>query len=295
YWPDAQRTTAGGTGADPLDAAFWTAVEGEDLTTLAADLAVDTDALGAVLPALSTWRRRQRDQAMVDSIRHHEVWKPLSLPSTAPAATGTWLAVVPETLADDAWVAAVLAAVGTDVVPLTVGTDDRDALAGRLRGLLSEHTALTGVLSLLALADTAETPAVPTAVLLQALLDAEINAPLWCVTRGAVAVAGTERITAPGQAAVWGLGRVAALELPVRWGGSIDLPAVLDDRAARRFAAVLAGHDGEDQMAVRDSAVFGRRLVPAPEAAPDAGWEPSGTVLVTGGTGGRGAHVARWL
>jgi candicidin polyketide synthase FscE len=295
YWPDAQRTTAGGTGADPLDAAFWTAVEGEDLTTLAADLAVDTDALGAVLPALSTWRRRQRDQAMVDSIRHHEVWKPLSLPSTAPAATGTWLAVVPEGLADDAWVAAVLAAVGTDVVPLTVGTDDRDALAGRLRGLLSEHTALTGVLSLLALADTAETPAVPTAVLLQALLDAEINAPLWCVTRGAVAVAGTERITAPGQAAVWGLGRVAALELPVRWGGSIDLPAVLDDRAARRFAAVLAGHDGEDQMAVRDSAVFGRRLVPAPEAAPDAGWEPSGTVLVTGGTGGRGAHVARWL
>ncbi|MEU9356456.1 type I polyketide synthase, partial [Streptomyces griseoloalbus] len=298
YWPDAQRSTAGGTGADPLDTAFWTAVEGEDLTTLAADLAVDTDALGAVLPALSTWRRRQRDQAMVDGIRHHEVWKPLSLPSTAPTAAGTWLAVVPEALADDEWVAAVLAAVGTDVVPLTVTTDDhgdRDALAGRLRGLLSESTALTGVLSLLALTDTAETPAVPTAVLLQALLDAEVTAPLWCVTRGAVAVAGTERLTAPGQAAVWGLGRVAALELPVRWGGLIDLPAALDDRAARRFSAVLAGHDGEDQMAVRDSAVFGRRLVPAPEAAPDAGWEPSGTVLVTGGTGGRGAHVARWL
>ncbi|MFD3827328.1 type I polyketide synthase, partial [Streptomyces sp. NPDC058625] len=295
YWPDAQRSTTGGTGADPLDAAFWTAVEGEDLTTLAADLAVDTDALGAVLPALSTWRRRQRDQAMVDGIRHHEVWKPLSLPSSAPAADGTWLAVVPEALADDEWAAAVLAAVGADVVPLTVGTDDRDALAGRLRGLLSEGTALTGVLSLLALTDAVESPAVPTAVLLQALLDAEITAPLWCVTRGAVAVAGTEQLTAPGQAAVWGLGRVAALELPVRWGGLIDLPAALDDRAARRFAAVLAGHDGEDQVAVRDSAVFGRRLVPTPEAAPDAGWEPSGTVLVTGGTGGRGAHVARWL
>ncbi|MEU7474262.1 SDR family NAD(P)-dependent oxidoreductase, partial [Streptomyces sp. NPDC044984] len=295
HWPDAQRSTAGGAGADPLDTAFWTAVEGEDLTTLAADLAVDTDALGAVLPALSTWRRRQRDQAMVDGIRHHEAWKPLSLPSTAPTATGTWLAVVPEALADDAWVAAVLAAVGADVVPLTVGTADRDALTGRLRGLLSEGAALTGVLSLLALTDTAGTPAASTAVLLQALLDAGITAPLWCVTRGAVAVAGTERLTAPGQAAVWGLGRVAALELPVRWGGLIDLPAALDDRAARRFAAVLAGHDGEDQVAVRDSAVFGRRLVPAPKAAPDAGWEPSGTVLITGGTGGRGAHVARWL
>ncbi|MFI2380528.1 type I polyketide synthase, partial [Streptomyces sp. NPDC018964] len=295
HWPDAQRPTAGGTGPDPLDTAFWTAVEGEDLTTLAADLEVDTDALGAVLPALSTWRRRQRDQAMVDGVRHQEAWKPLSLPSSAPTAAGTWLAVVPEALADDPWVAAVLAAVGTDVVPLTVGTDDRDALTGRLRGLLSEGTALTGVLSLLALTDTAGASAASTAVLLQALPAAGITAPLWCVTRGAVAVAGTERLTAPGQAAVWGLGRVAALELPVRWGGLIDLPAALDDRAARRFAAVLAGHDGEDQVAVRDSAVFGRRLVPAPETAPDAGWEPSGTVLVTGGTGGRGAHVARWL
>ncbi|MFE4054673.1 SDR family NAD(P)-dependent oxidoreductase, partial [Streptomyces sp. YIM B13518] len=295
YWPDAQRSTTGGTGPDPLDTAFWTAVEGEDLTTLAADLAVDTEALGAVLPALSTWRRRQRDQAMVDGVRHHEGWKPLSLPSSAPTAAGTWLAVVPEALADDPWTAAVLAAVGTDVVPLTVGTADRDALAGRLRGLLSEGTTLTGVLSLLALTDTAQAPAVPTAVLLQALLDAEVTAPLWCVTRGAVAVAGTERLLAPAQAAVWGLGRVAALEIPARWGGVIDLPDALDDRAARRFAAVLAGHDGEDQVAVRDSAVFGRRLVPAPEAAPDAGWEPSGTVLITGGTGGRGARVARWL
>ncbi|OSP32380.1 hypothetical protein B7767_38050, partial [Streptomyces sp. 13-12-16] len=223
HWPDAQRSTAGGTGADPLDTAFWTAVEGEDLTTLAADLAVDTEALGAVLPALSTWRRRQRDQAMVDGVRHHEMWKPLSLPSSAPTAAGTWLAVVPEALADDPWVVAVLTAVGADVVPLTVGTADRDTLAGRLRGLLSEGTALTGVLSLLALTDAAQAPAVPTAVLLQALLDAEVTAPLWCVTRGAVAVAGTERLTAPAQAAVWGLGLVAALEIPARWGGLIDL------------------------------------------------------------------------
>ncbi|SUP29985.1 SDR family NAD(P)-dependent oxidoreductase [Streptomyces griseus] len=48
-------------------------------------------------------------------------------------------------------------------------------------------------------------------------------------------------------------------------------------------------------MAVRSSAAFARRLVPAPPAEPDAGWQPRGTVLVTGGTGGRGAHVARWL
>ncbi|MYQ65094.1 MULTISPECIES: type I polyketide synthase [Streptomyces] len=300
YWPDTRRHATGGT-ADPLDGAFWTAVEGEDLTSLAADLAVDTDALGAVLPALSTWRRRRRDQAMVDSNRHHETWKPLSLPATAPAPTGTWLAVVPAAHADDPWTSAVLDAVGTggaDLVRLTVDTVERDALAARLRALAADGTALAGVVSLLAVADSTENPdtaAVPTAVLVQALLDAEVGAPLWALTRGAVTVAGTEAVTAPAQAAVWGLGRVAALEHPAVWGGLVDLPADLDERAARRFAAVLAGHDGEDQVAVRASAVFGRRLVPATETAPDAGWQPRGTVLVTGGTGGRGAHVARWL
>ncbi|WP_254594664.1 hypothetical protein, partial [Streptomyces sp. 8P21H-1] len=159
YWPDTRRQAAGG-GADPLDSAFWTAVEGEDLTSLAADLAVDTDALGAVLPALSTWRRRRRDQAMVDSNRHHETWKPLSLPSNAPVPAGTWLAVVPAALAEDPWTSAVLDAVGTDVVRLTLdvtdtaGAVERDVLADRLRGLSADGTALAGVVSLLALADS---------------------------------------------------------------------------------------------------------------------------------------------
>uniref|UniRef100_UPI0034DF4C85 type I polyketide synthase n=1 Tax=Streptomyces mutabilis TaxID=67332 RepID=UPI0034DF4C85 len=307
YWPDTRRPVEGAGSADPLDHAFWTAVEGEDLTGLASDLDVDTDALGAVLPALSTWRRRRRDQAMVDSHRHQEAWKPLSLPANAPVPSGTWLAVVPSALAEDPWTCAVLDAVGTDVVRLTLGPEDtagREALAGRLRGLSADGSALTGVVSLLALADSSEAaalpdgpgaPAVATAVLFQALLDAGVAAPLWCVTRGAVAVAASEALTAPVQAAVWGIGRVAALEHPAAWGGLVDLPAELDERTARRFAAVLAGHDGEDQVAVRASAVFGRRLVPAPDTAPDTGWEPRGTVLVTGGTGGRGAHLARRL
>ncbi|WP_234364656.1 type I polyketide synthase, partial [Streptomyces sp. SM8] len=304
HWPDTRRPGTGGGSSDPLDGAFWTAVEGEDLTRLATDLAVDTEALGAVLPALSTWRRRRRDQAMVDSNRHHETWKPLSLPAGAPAPAGTWLAVVPAAYGEDPWTSAVLDAVGTDVVRLTVDTVERHALADRLRALSADGAALAGVVSLLALADTPETavtgdpagvPAAPTAVLFQALLDAGVDAPLWCLTRGAVAVAGSEAVTAPAQAAVWGLGRVAALEHPAVWGGLVDLPSAWDERAARRFAAVLAGHDGEDQVAVRSSAAFARRLVPAPAAEPGDGWQPHGTVLVTGGTGGRGAHVARWL
>ncbi|WP_373305652.1 type I polyketide synthase, partial [Streptomyces inusitatus] len=84
------------------------------------------------------------------------------------------------------------------------------------------------------------------------------------------------------------------LEVPERWGGLIDLPAVLDDRAVGRFVGVLAGR-GEDQVAVRSSGVFGRRLVRAARGAGSVGWVPGGTVLVTGGTGALGGRVARWL
>ena len=96
---------------------------------------------------------------------------------------------------------------------------------------------------------------------------------------------------------MWGLGRVAALEHPDRWGGLIDVPPVLDERAASRLCAVLAGC-GEDQVAVRSSGVWGRRLVRAslpPDRDGAHAWTPAGTVLVTGGTGGVGGHVARWL
>jgi NAD(P)-dependent dehydrogenase (short-subunit alcohol dehydrogenase family)/acyl carrier protein len=108
---------------------------------------------------------------------------------------------------------------------------------------------------------------------------------LWCVTRGAEAD--------PGAAGVWGLGRVAALERPDRWGGLVDLPDRVDNRAIDRLCGVLAGST-EDQVTVRDSGVFVRRLVPAPETVGDP-WRPAGTVLVTGGTGALGTHTARWL
>jgi NAD(P)-dependent dehydrogenase (short-subunit alcohol dehydrogenase family)/acyl carrier protein len=93
---------------------------------------------------------------------------------------------------------------------------------------------------------------------------------------------------------VWGLGRVAALEHPDRWGGLVDLPGTVDRRAAGRLVGVLAGRSGEDQVAVRATGVFGRRLDRAAPGELGAGWRPSGTVLITGGTGALGARVARW-
>ncbi|MFC8100179.1 SDR family NAD(P)-dependent oxidoreductase [Streptomyces sp. NPDC057363] len=140
---------------------------------------------------------------------------------------------------------------------------------------------------------TEPVPAVVRATLslTQALADSAVPARLWCVTRGAVAVAPGELPGVAG-AALWGLGRTAALELPALWGGLADLPPEPGATDWDRLATVLAGD--EDQVAVRADGVHGRRLTPAPQpgAAP---YRARGTVLITGGTGALGGRLARRL
>ncbi|MBP2406706.1 type I polyketide synthase [Streptomyces syringium] len=299
YWPRLADAAVVATGTDAVDAEFWAAVEREDIASLASSLEIDGDSLEAVLPALTSWRTRRRVQSAVDSWRYHEAWRPLTGVSSA-APSGTWLVITPAGTTDDAWVDAAVAALGPDAVRLHVDGQDRGRLAEELAELSGQGAEFTGVVSLLALDGTSGATGVPagligTTVLIQALNDARIAAPLWAVTRGAVSVGRSDGLPSLVQSAVWGLGRVAALEYPGHWGGLVDLPETLDERSARRFAAVLAGVDGEDQVAVRASGAFGRRLVPAPSGEHDKRWEPSGTVLITGGTGALGAHVARWL
>ncbi|MER8162744.1 SDR family NAD(P)-dependent oxidoreductase, partial [Streptomyces sp. NPDC094472] len=65
---------------------------------------------------------------------------------------------------------------------------------------------------------------------------------------------------------------------------------------AARLAGVLSAGDGEDQVAVRGSGVFARRLVRADSGeGAERPWRARGTVLVTGGTGALGGRVARWV
>ncbi|MFI6449835.1 type I polyketide synthase, partial [Kitasatospora sp. NPDC050543] len=299
YWPEAPvaaaATSHGAAGqGDPVDARFWEAVESEDLTALAATLEVEGGSeLGAVLPMLVAWRRQSRQQSTVDGWRYRDSWKPVT-DLGAGALSGTWLLAVPAGFGDDAAVAALegmFTARGVEVrrCELDAVAADRFSVAGELRGILADGVEPSGVVSLLAAAGGP----VATLTLVQALGDAGVDAPLWCVTRGAVATGRSERVADPVQAQVWGLGRVVGLEHPERWGGLVDLPETVDERVLSRLAAVLAG-SGEDQVAVRASGVFGRRLVRAVRGD-GPGWTPSGTVLVTGGTGALGAEVSRWL
>ncbi len=88
----------------------------------------------------------------------------------------------------------------------------------------------------------------------------------------------------------WGLGRVAALERPEHWGGLVEVTQVDE-----RLAAVLAGGHGEDQVSIRPDGIFARRLVRDQTPPGAAEFVARGSILITGGTGGLGAEVARWL
>ncbi|MEU4625088.1 SDR family NAD(P)-dependent oxidoreductase, partial [Actinoplanes sp. NPDC023801] len=269
--------------SDAGDSGFWSAVERGDHEGLAGELqGVDVQALESMLPALSAWRRRRRSQTVVEGWRYRIGWAPVADPGK-PELSGAWLLVTDGPAADD--VASALVSAGAEVVPVE-GSADRDVLRERLSAVTGEVAGVVwapGTASAWSLT-----------VLMQAVADAGIGGRVWAVTRGAVAVGRSESVTDVAASMAWGVGRVAGLELPLVWGGLVDLPAVLGEREGRRFVAVLAS-GAEDQVAVRSSGVFARRLRPAPAlgAVTPVSW--SGTVLITGGTGALGARAARWV
>jgi phthiocerol/phenolphthiocerol synthesis type-I polyketide synthase B len=133
---------------------------------------------------------------------------------------------------------------------------------------------------------------------LQALLAARVGSRLWFVTRGAQALDAKE-VPAVHAAAAWGSARVIAEEHPEIWGGLVDLDPMRPlEQAARDLHRELLAADGEDQIGWRGPQRRVLRWVAsessgyAPGAAP---WRADSTVLVTGGLGGVGLHLARAL
>ncbi|MGW3233864.1 type I polyketide synthase, partial [Kitasatospora sp. NPDC001095] len=293
YWPHAAEREVVSEGAVALSAAearFWDAVDAGDLDTFLSTLDVRReDSADALLPALSSWRRRRQEESAAEGWRYRVTWKPVAGVGGQPAVLGgTWLVLVPAGV-ESAGVVAALSGHGGAVLPVEIGAGvpDREELSARIGVAVAEVEDLAGAV---VVADTV----LSTLVTVQALADAGVEAPLWLLTGGAVTIGRADRMRDASQAQVWGLGRVLGLEHPQGWGGLVDLPEVLDERAQGRLAAVLAGLGDEDQLAVRANGVFVRRLVRA-ERAEGTGWSPRGTVLVTGGTGALGARVARWL
>jgi acyl transferase domain-containing protein/surfactin synthase thioesterase subunit/acyl carrier protein len=118
---------------------------------------------------------------------------------------------------------------------------------------------------------------------------------VWLVTRGAHAPAPRAPGGDPLQSSLCGIGRVAMLEYPELWAGTIDLGG--EEDVAALGAALLAG-DAESEVAVRGGRRYAPRLDHDDESAPERivpPFDPAGTYLLTGGLGALGLKVADWL
>ncbi|WP_033212484.1 type I polyketide synthase, partial [Streptomyces wedmorensis] len=316
YWIEDAESE--GPARDADEVSFWEAVENEDLDALAKTLGIESadgqherDAMGAALGVLASWRRGRERAGRMDRLRYRVSWSPVAQPPSA-APVGTWLVVVPAGPdsahdVDGSPVARTVRALesqGLRLRRLPFTAAESDGFAAAVRAARSEEGKVAGVLSLLALDSRASSGSevlteggAATLALLRTLGRLPAGIPVWCATSGAVSVGPSDRLRAPEQALVWGLGQAVALEHPDRWGGLVDLPETLDDRTAQQLIGVLTGAGGQDQVAVRSAGLLARRLRNSPLRGEPSqrDWRPRGTVLVTNGTEGLGRHTAKWL
>ncbi|WP_419998930.1 SDR family NAD(P)-dependent oxidoreductase [Streptomyces boninensis] len=241
----------------------------------------------------------------VDGWRYRVVWEPVE-GSSGGGLSGVWLVVASTVglgLAGE--VARVLEGGGVEV--RVVEVDGVEGVRGVLAGVLGGVSGVGGVVSLLGVDEVGVEGCewVPGGVVgvtgvVQAVVDAGLEVPVWAVTRGGVAV-GEGEAPSVAQAQVWALGQTVGLELPKVWGGLVDLPAGCEELEAGLGAGLVSvlgsGAGGEDQVALRPAGVFGRRLVHADKDDKDdriaQSFVPGGAVLVTGGTGLIGGYTGR--
>jgi acyl transferase domain-containing protein/acyl carrier protein len=303
YWIETlPRRSSRGTD---VDTRFWNMVDEGDLEALTTALAISDDAgrssLGTVLPALSSWRERSRQQETLAGWQYRVTWRRTE--GSDRPLTGRWLVVVPADIAEPTWLEQAIAALtarGAQVSRVAVPREaDVEALCHQLAMALDGQRA-GSVLSLLALDAAGDTDAVSvpvglrgTLALVRAVSTLGLSTPVWCVTQDAVAVRPGDSVTQPRQAALWGFARHAGLEQPVPWGGVVDLPREIGHADLAALAGALG--DGESELAVRGGTVFCRRLTRVTAPAQRTPQPLERSALVTGGTGALGAQVARWL
>jgi acyl transferase domain-containing protein/aryl carrier-like protein len=302
YWIDPPEQAAAHGGQDDAED-LWRAVENGDVEALAAALgagAAEREPLAAVLPMLSSWRVRKRSCYRIS-------WEPVPEPTGPAAAERSWLVAVPQGTASME-LADALAAAGDRVVLLAVPTTPTTGQGDErpLRDILAAQPPVDAVLSLLAYAedrdgvdalDRATAAVTATHALLAAVHETLLDTPVWLATGSAWAVEPDDPADDPAQAAVWGLGQALATEAPDRLVRLIDLPRKPDERAVRRIRTLLAHLETtENQLALRPSGLFARRLVPArPDERAANGWRPHGTVLIHGADTPLGERISRWV
>ncbi|EYF05470.1 type I polyketide synthase [Chondromyces apiculatus] len=137
--------------------------------------------------------------------------------------------------------------------------------------------------------------------LAQALLGAGTEgAQLWLVTRGAQQPGDAPQRLAFEQASLWGLGRSLDVEHPELHTTLLDLdPAAPPADQAAQLHDALRTSDRERQLVLRAGRCLVARLTrtsltPSADTKPPR-LDPDATYLITGGLGGIGLELSRWM
>ncbi|HVA88682.1 MAG TPA: KR domain-containing protein, partial [Chloroflexota bacterium] len=125
------------------------------------------------------------------------------------------------------------------------------------------------------------------------------NVRVWLVTQGGQAI-GVDDVVDPTQTALWGLGRTLCLEHPEHWGGLLDRERPIargsgETANSESMLEVTARYQG-GELGVRGSTVYAGRIeAEILQAERPISIDPEGHYVVTGGLGGVGLEVLRWL
>ncbi len=283
----------------------------EELATLLDGASGDYQTLN-VLTKLAAQHNQQRATQSITDDRYEIRWEKSTAPlSSAEAGEGfTWILIGDNREAIQPLVD-VLTTSGHRhlILKLPVSDPDEEKLADALRAAAVDDSTLR-IVHVAAL-DSETTTSMRSLLRMQhrilggtrrlfrAATAAELGVPIWVVTRGAQRVTDADSV-APDQSCLWGFGRAASLELPHVWGGLADLSEGTADEWNRFINRVSALRDStitEDQIALRDQAVYVPRLVrraDPPGAAP-LKLRTDAAYLVTGGVGSIGLEIAGYL
>ncbi|MBA0048104.1 type I polyketide synthase [Mycobacteroides sp. LB1] len=268
-----------------------------------------------VLTRLAAQHNQQRSTQTISDDRYQFRWEksPTPLSGKETGAGITWL-LIGEVSGAAAPLVDVLTARGHQhrILGLPASDADEQQLADALRAAAAGALAQEQTLRIVHVAALdAGTPSTRSLLRMQhqvlggtqrlfrAAAAAELRTPIWVVTRGALRITDADTV-APEQSALWGFGRAAALELPQVWGGLADLADASADEWSQFIGRASASSDvavREDQIALRDQAVYVPRLVRREELPSGKPLEvrDNATYLVTGGLGSIGLEIAGYL
>ncbi len=278
----------------------------DELATLVGAADDDVKSLHAVKTIAAQHNRERGAQSLADA-RYEIRWeKAPVLPEAASDEQSSWLLLAddPDTAAP---LAALLAARGhwNQVLTLPGSEADELQLEATLRAAAAERPGLR-IVQMAAL-DPDSAPSARslermqhrilggTRRLFRAVLAAEIELPVWLLTRGAQRVSRADTVS-PTQCCLWGFGRTASFELPRLWGGLADMSAGGPEDWSAFVAHALRAPVAEDQVAFRDGISYHARVVrrPAPPLA-ELQLRSDASYLVTGGLGSVGLEFAEYL